>query len=294
MARPGRADGRASSGRCGRFFQACAADQTACAGFGGSDPWDAYDQLVDQANAHPIPAPTLVRPAAGRRRRHQLRRANELYAKEFWGELGRGARRGEAGDGSFIRDLVDGSYGRNDDGTFGNGLDLYFTIGASEQRYPRDVDFYLDRGDEAWGTFHHDYWNNGYPELNYGLWPSHDKDAFAGPFKLPHSAPTPLVVATTYDPATPYNGALRLVHDLGNARLITMRGDGHTAYGGESACIDAAVEAYVNTLALPAEGTACTQDTPFEPLRGAREGEALASPRRRSPRRRRPRAADLG
>ena len=96
--------------------------------------------------------------------------------------------------------------------------------------------------------------NNGYPELNYGLWPSHDKDAFAGPFKLPHSAPTPLVVATTYDPATPYNGALRLVHDLGNARLITMRGDGHTAYGGESACIDAAVEAYLNTLALPARG----------------------------------------
>ena len=56
------------------------------------------------------------------------------------------------------------------------------------------------------------------------------------------------------------------MRDLGNARLITMRGDGHTAYGGESACIDAAVETYLNTLALPAEGTSCTQDTPFEPL----------------------------
>ena len=158
-------------------------------------------------------------------------------------------------------------------GRYGNGLDLYFTIGATEQRYPRDVDFYLDRGDEAWGTFNHDYWNNGYPELNYGLWPSHDRDAFNGPFKLPNSAPTPLVVATTYDPATPYNGALRLVHDLGHARLITMRGDGHTAYGGESACIDAAVEAYLNTLALPAEGTSCTQDTPFQPLAALRQGE---------------------
>jgi hypothetical protein len=71
-------------------------------------------------------------------------------------------------------------------------------------------------------------------------------------------------VATTYDPATPYRGALRLVHDLGNARLITMRGDGHTAYGGESACIDSAVEDYLFTKALPAAGTSCTQDTPFE------------------------------
>jgi hypothetical protein len=53
------------------------------------------------------------------------------------------------------------------------------------------------------------------------------------------------------------------VRDLGNARLITMRGDGHTAYGGESACIDSAVETYVNTKTLPPDGTVCTQDTPF-------------------------------
>jgi hypothetical protein len=81
---------------------------------------------------------------------------------------------------------------------------------------------------------------------------------------VPGSAQTPLVVATTYDPATPYRGALRLVRDPRSARLITMRGDGHTAYGGESACIDSAVERYVNTPALPAPGTKCHQDTGFE------------------------------
>jgi pimeloyl-ACP methyl ester carboxylesterase len=260
----------------GRFFQACAGDQAACAGFGGSDPWDAYDRLVEQANATPIPAPNSADPRPVDGDDINFAAANELYAKEFWGELAEALTEAQAGDGSFIRDLVDGSYGRNDDGTFGNGLDLYFTIGASEQRYPRDVDFYLDRGDEAWGTFPHDYWNNGYPELNYGLWPSHDRDAFAGPFRVPGSSPTPLVVATTYDPATPYNGALRLVHDLGNARLITMRGDGHTAYGGESACIDAAVNAYLNTLALPAEGTSCTQDTPFLALNAFAKAKAAS------------------
>jgi TAP-like protein len=74
-----------------------------------------------------------------------------------------------------------------------------------------------------------------------------------------------LEVATTYDPATPYKGALRTAPQLGDVRLLTMRGDGHTAYGGNSPCIDDAVNAYIETLALPAEGTVCQQEVPFVP-----------------------------
>ncbi len=51
---------------------------------------------------------------------------------------------------------------------------------------------------------------------------------------------------------------------LGNARLLTMRGDGRTAYGGNSACIDEAVDAYLEQLTLPATGTVCRQEVPFE------------------------------
>ena len=40
----------------GRFFQACARDQAACSGFGGNDPWSAYDELVEAADRTPIPA----------------------------------------------------------------------------------------------------------------------------------------------------------------------------------------------------------------------------------------------
>jgi pimeloyl-ACP methyl ester carboxylesterase len=41
----------------GRFMQACAADHAACRGFpkSGSDPWDAYDALIDNLNASPLP-----------------------------------------------------------------------------------------------------------------------------------------------------------------------------------------------------------------------------------------------
>ena len=89
---------------------------------------------------------------------------------------------------------------------------------------------------------------------------------FYGPFRAGRSAPTTLVVGTTYDPATPYRGAKRLVSELGNARLLTMRGDGHTAYGGNSACIDAAVDAYLEDGTLPAPGTVCRQQVPFTGL----------------------------
>jgi hypothetical protein len=51
--------------------------------------------------------------------------------------------------------------------------------------------------------------------------------------------------------------------ELGNARLLTMDGDGHTAYGGNSPCIDSATETYLIDVALPAEDTVCQQEVPF-------------------------------
>ena len=70
-----------------------------------------------------------------------------------------------------------------------------------------------------------------------------------------------LVVGTTFDPATPYKDAVSLTRQLGNARLLTMDGDGHGAYGGESACIDARVNAYLERGELPARGERCRQES---------------------------------
>jgi hypothetical protein len=116
----------------------------------------------------------------------------------------------------------------------------------------------------------------------YGLYPVKARDAFYGPFKVPNNAPTPLVVATTYDPATPYRGARRLVADLGNARLLTMRGDGHTAYQtGSPDCIDTGIENYLDTLQLPAAGTSCKQAAPF--AAAAPQPQALSAPAAKLP-----------
>ncbi|HMI88712.1 MAG TPA: alpha/beta hydrolase [Polyangiaceae bacterium] len=247
-----------------RFFEACAANQTACLGFGGTDPHAAFDDLVARANAAPIAAAgDDPRPVDGDDIIWVA--SNAIYAKQLWPALAQALVAARDGDGTLVRQRSNGSYGRNPDGSYDPGLDRYFALSAIEQRYTSsDVETYLDAGKASWAMFDHAYWNTGYSELPLGLFPVHAQGVFRGPFRTSASSPTILVVGTTYDPATPYREAIRLVAQLRNARLLTMQGDGHTAYGGNSACIDAAVEAYLNQGAVPAAGTACKQEVPFE------------------------------
>jgi len=250
-----------------RFMIACAADQAGC-GFGHGDPLGVADALIDQGDAHPFPAAQAPdRPVDGDDIRAAL--VQEVYAKFLWPELADALAKLEKGDGSGIRDIMDNRfYSRNDDGTYGPGTDRYFLLSADEQNYPRDVKPFLKAGRQSYFRYDHAFWNHGYAELNWGRYPIRAKDKFDGPWRTGRNDPTTLVVGTRYDPATPYKEAIRLVQQLGNARLLTMTGDGHTAYDGDprdgfnSECTDKAVEAYLFTLALPPEGTKCNQDAP--------------------------------
>ncbi|HMJ50416.1 MAG TPA: alpha/beta hydrolase [Polyangiaceae bacterium] len=258
-----------------RFFEACAANQTACVGFGGSDPHAAFDDLVARADAAPIPATgDDPRPIDGDDIIWVA--GNAIYAKQLWPALARALVAARDGDGTLVRQRANNSYGRNPDGSYDPGLDRYFALSAVEQRYPSsDVETYLGAGQAAWEMFDHAFWNSGYSELPIGLFPIHAQGVFRGPFRASTSAPAILVIGTTYDPATPYREAIRLATQLRNARLLTMQGDGHTAYGGNSACIDAAVDAYLNQGTVPAAGAACQQEVPFEQLQlQARAAEA--------------------
>ena len=66
-----------------------------------------------------------------------------------------------------------------------------------------------------------------------------------------------LVVGTTFDPATPYWWSVALSRQLTTSTLLTYRGDGHTAYGAGSPCIDRSVGGYLLTGTMPAAGTVC-------------------------------------
>jgi hypothetical protein len=72
-------------------------------------------------------------------------------------------------------------------------------------------------------------------------------------------APPILVVATTGDPATPYEQGVSLARKLGSGVLITNVGEQHTAYG-ISGCVTKLVDAYFIDLKVPAAGTRCDDE----------------------------------
>jgi hypothetical protein len=200
-----------------------------------------------------------------------------VYAKQLWPLLALALDLAQAGDGVGIRTIADFFYGRLPDGAYDPFSDRFFTISAVEQQYPRDVNTFLDAGAQSWAMFDHAWWNAGYGELAWGLYPVQAKGIYTGPFRTATDSPTILVVGTTYDPATPYRGAKRLVAELGQARLLTMRGDGHTAYGMGSPCIDDAVDAYLLDATLPAAGTVCRQQVLFDfPFLSASQARAVS------------------
>ncbi|MDV7216792.1 alpha/beta hydrolase [Streptomyces prunicolor] len=92
--------------------------------------------------------------------------------------------------------------------------------------------------------------------LNCAYWPV---KATGEPHRIEAKGAAPIVVVgTTRDPATPYRWAQSLARQLSSARLLTYVGDGHTAYGRGSACIDSAIDRYLLRGTAPGEGKRCS------------------------------------
>ena len=74
-----------------------------------------------------------------------------------------------------------------------------------------------------------------------------------------HVAGTPpiLIVGTTNDPATPYDGAIDLQHRIAGSRLLTLVSTEHAGYGKGIPCIDNAVDTYFIDRVLPRVGLRC-------------------------------------
>ncbi|MEV6078606.1 MULTISPECIES: alpha/beta hydrolase [unclassified Streptomyces] len=68
-----------------------------------------------------------------------------------------------------------------------------------------------------------------------------------------------LVIGTTGDPATPYEGARKMADELGKGVgiMVTNKGEGHGAYG-ESGCVTSIVDDYFLDGKVPADGKTCS------------------------------------
>ena len=188
-----------------------------------------------------------------------------MYVRPAWPILDQALAEAAAGDGARIKFLSDLALGINDDGSVDPGADAFPAITAIDAAYPNDIAIQ----DQMFWTYVQSspsfgpstFWAStagGYAAFE---WPVEADDRFAGPFTYGEDDGPPIVViGTTFDPATPFRGSIAMTEQLGNATLLTMVGDGHTAYGGNSGCVDDAVDAFLTELDVPDEGTICVQE----------------------------------
>ncbi|MCX3059280.1 alpha/beta hydrolase [Streptomyces beihaiensis] len=184
--------------------------------------------------------------------------AQSLYSKDFWQYLTEGLQQAYEGDGKILMMLSDSMNGRNDDGRYSNiqAANVAINCADDKPRYTvKDIEEKLPEFRSASPLFG-DY-------LAWGMIGCTDwavDGAFDHPdVSAPGSAPI-LVVGNTGDPATPYEGARKMVEALGRGVGVelTYKGQGHGAYDSDSACVHRTVNAYLLDGTVPKEGTVCS------------------------------------
>ncbi|MGW6565331.1 alpha/beta hydrolase [Streptomyces sp. NPDC054975] len=183
--------------------------------------------------------------------------AQSLYSQEFWQYLEQGLDAADGGDGGLLLTLSDSMNGRDQNGSYSNiqaantaincvDFKERYTLGQAKERLPEFRKTSAVFGDYmGWALAGCSQWPVP------GTWEHSDVSA-------PGSAPI-LVLGTTGDPATPYEGTRAMVDALGKGVgvEITYEGEGHGAYNGGNPCVQNTVNAYFLDGKVPASGTVC-------------------------------------
>ncbi|WP_328933533.1 MULTISPECIES: alpha/beta hydrolase [unclassified Streptomyces] len=245
-------------------FQSFAKDcvrQTDCP-LGGrrTTPHQVGDHLkafFKKLDAHPIPTGD----ADGRKLGEALATTGviaAMYDEAAWPQLREALTSAmKENDGAGLLVLSDSYYERDADGRYSNlmfanaavnCLDLPPAFTSPDQVEQALPDF--EKASPVFGD------GLAWASLSCAYWPV---KATGEPHRIEAKGAAPLVVVgTTRDPATPYPWAQSLAHQLSSARLLTYVGDGHTAYGRGSSCIDSAIDAYLLRGTAPGEGKRCS------------------------------------
>ncbi|WP_412079713.1 alpha/beta hydrolase (plasmid) [Streptomyces xanthophaeus] len=245
----------------GRFLDWCAQNAAAC-GFGEGRPREAFEELKRVLDADPV-ITASGRPATGYTLAYRLM-FNINAGKEIWPYLGEALRAAQARQGSFL--LSPPSPASFD------FLNVNTAVECADRVYPASPLLLgaLVSAQAAAAPLLGPPIGLGPPTYDHNhapacaQWQAERPSRFEGSYRAAGSAPI-LVLGTTGDPDTPYQDSVALAGTLDNGRLLTFAGEGHTAYN-RSACVSALVTDYLATLALPARGTVCADETPPGPL----------------------------
>ena len=180
-----------------------------------------------------------------------------LYANENWPALTQALDAAMKGDVSLMLRLADLGANRNSNGKYTSNTTFAFSA-INCLDYPMTSDPAAMRAEEqqlraASPTLGYFF---AYGGTNCANWPY--KNVRATPEAAEYTGSAPIVVVgTTGDPATPVEWASALRKQLGNASLLTWKGQGHTAYGRANNCIRDAVDSYLVDGKEPADNTVC-------------------------------------
>jgi len=185
-----------------------------------------------------------------------------LYGdEEMWEYLREGLTSAMVnGSPDLLLYFADSYNGRDESGRYDNMMDAFEAISCADTPddppTPQEIQAALTRLKTEAPLASRDVTAEDLSGERCENWPFHATEKPAA-ITAEGSAPI-LVVGTTGDPATPYASAEKLAGQLSDATLLTFEGEGHTAYGGNSTCVDDAVEAFLLDGTMPADGTRCT------------------------------------
>ncbi|MEV5735449.1 alpha/beta hydrolase [Streptomyces sp. NPDC052292] len=226
----------------------------------GTTPAQVGDRLkafFRELDAHPIPTGD----ASGRKLGESLATIGviaAMYDQASWGQLRQALTSAmRKDDGAGLLALSDSYYERNAKGQYSNLMMANAAVNCLDLppafTSPQQVEKDLPEFEKASPVFGAGL---AWASLNCAYWPV---KATGEPHRIEAKGAAPIVVVgTTRDPATPYRWAQSLARQLSSGRLLTFVGDGHTAYGRGSACIDSAINAYLLDGTPPPVGKRCS------------------------------------
>ncbi|MFY1633072.1 alpha/beta hydrolase [Solwaraspora sp. WMMB335] len=233
------------------FARWCAAATARCPP--GADAPGLLDEMLAQARRQPV-AGADGRAATAGWIFYAVVAA--MYDDGDWPRLGQALAALHDGDPGEVFALADRYTGRGDDGSYSDLFDANLVINCAD----RDVELDpvgIRELQRRWRAEHPVFGGAlAVGLLTCAAWPGPADPYPSGPAI---GAPPIVVIGTTGDPATPYEQAPRLAGALGVGVLVTWEADRHTAYP-RSACVAAAVDAYLLDLVVPADGLRCRDD----------------------------------
>ncbi|MFJ2186406.1 alpha/beta hydrolase [Kitasatospora sp. NPDC087861] len=210
--------------------------------------------LLATVQAHPLPSTDKGRRLTGAQAKTGVIQA--MYADSLWPKLRSALTAAKAGDGTGLLKLADSYFGREADGSYPNLMSANTAVNCLDLPAafagPADVQRAVPEFERTSPHFGRDM---AWMALACTYWPVRATGA-AHTIRAAGAAPI-VVVGTTRDPATPYAWAQALAGQLESGRLLTYDGDGHTAYGRHSDCVDDAVNLFLLEGEAPKKGKRC-------------------------------------